>query len=119
MEIPSDKKQSSIWLLSDIDLFAIEPRLLIFGKPKFSTKLSIICSLLFLGAGVALFLTMGADMIYHKNPVRSSAQLYRINPAESKIGPKDHFFIFSLQHEKNFSHYYDPTVYVFRFVFNR
>jgi hypothetical protein len=106
------KKNSIQLVLHKIDIFGVEPKLSIYGQERYTTGIGGFLSLLFFGISIFLFISLGADMFFHKSPVATTTEIFQKTPGLTKIGPNnDYFFIFGLQRSNDFQHYYDPSIY--------
>ena len=95
---------------SKIDIFGIRTEFQIDNKSKFQTVSGGFFTLIYIGLFLFLLLSLGDDIVYHKNPTIGFSQIYTPTPAETVVLRNGYFFMLGLQ-DSNSNHFIDPSIY--------
>lgn len=96
--------------LKQIDLFGIHPDFFINKNSRYRSPFGGFLTLLLFGSGIFLFIVLGNDMLYSKNPEIISSDILNSTPSRTAIGKNDYYFILGLQ-DASFTHFYDESIY--------
>ena len=91
-------------------LMGIRPSFFIDGKEYYVSKLSRIAKVLFFLYLMFCIVFLSWDLITKKNPTLKDSQILNPDPEASNLGPNTFTIGCGLQHGRNFSAFYDPSI---------